>query len=150
MKQQETGQISTLCQDPHSIQRRPTNLGCIYYNSSTEELDKSLSFCVLFNCTTVFLVATVRNSLFFKTRLRVFNWQAQRDESSSGGSEQAIGQMTAYSSEADDYSVWFKPWIAPAPRECETTGQRPRLDVSVILRRGYHDLSVNLKKKRQL
>ncbi|GAA54338.1 hypothetical protein CLF_102308 [Clonorchis sinensis] len=39
------------------------------------------------------------------------NWQAQQDESSSGGPDQTIGQIAAYSSEADDYSVWFKQTV---------------------------------------
>ncbi|GAA52320.1 retrovirus-related Pol polyprotein from type-1 retrotransposable element R2 [Clonorchis sinensis] len=49
-----------------------------------------------------------RSAISIKTRLRVLNWQAQQDESSSGGPDQTIGQIAAYSSEADDYSVWFK------------------------------------------
>ncbi|GAA50168.1 polyprotein [Clonorchis sinensis] len=49
-----------------------------------------------------------RSAISIKTRLRVLNWQAQRDESSSGKPDQTIGQIAAYSSEADDYSVWFK------------------------------------------
>ncbi|GAA52484.1 hypothetical protein CLF_108151 [Clonorchis sinensis] len=34
--------------------------------------------------------------------------QAQQDESSSASPDQTIGQIATYSSEADDYSVWFK------------------------------------------
>ncbi|GAA53687.1 endonuclease-reverse transcriptase [Clonorchis sinensis] len=50
-------------------------------------------------------------AISIKTRLRVLNWQAQQDESSSGGPDQTIGQIAAYSSEADDYSVWFKQTV---------------------------------------
>ncbi|GAA51587.1 endonuclease-reverse transcriptase, partial [Clonorchis sinensis] len=49
-----------------------------------------------------------RLAIGIKTSLRVLNWQAQQDESSSGGPDQTIGQIATYSSEADDYSVWFK------------------------------------------
>ncbi|GAA52030.1 retrovirus-related Pol polyprotein from type-2 retrotransposable element R2DM [Clonorchis sinensis] len=52
-----------------------------------------------------------RSAISIKTRLRVLNWQAQQDESSSGGPDQTIGQIAAYSSEADDYSVWFKQTV---------------------------------------
>ncbi|GAA52618.1 hypothetical protein CLF_108459 [Clonorchis sinensis] len=38
--------------------------------------------------------------------ISIKTWQAQQDESSSGGSDQTIGLIAAYSSEADDYGVW--------------------------------------------
>ncbi|GAA48719.1 endonuclease-reverse transcriptase [Clonorchis sinensis] len=37
-----------------------------------------------------------RSAISIKTRLRVLNWQAQQDESSSGGPDQTIGQIAAY------------------------------------------------------
>ncbi|GAA51039.1 retrovirus-related Pol polyprotein from type-1 retrotransposable element R2 [Clonorchis sinensis] len=52
-----------------------------------------------------------QSAISIKTRLRVLNRQAQQDESSSGGPDQTIGQIAAYSSEADDYSVWFKQTV---------------------------------------
>ncbi|GAA51242.1 hypothetical protein CLF_105761 [Clonorchis sinensis] len=48
-------------------------------------------------------------TISIKTRLRVFNWQAQLNESSSSGSDKTIGQTAVYSSEAEDYVVWFNP-----------------------------------------
>ncbi|GAA51464.1 endonuclease-reverse transcriptase, partial [Clonorchis sinensis] len=52
-----------------------------------------------------------RSAISIKTRLRVLNWQAQQDESSSSGPDQTIGQIAAYSSEADYYGVWFKQTV---------------------------------------
>ncbi|GAA51278.1 endonuclease-reverse transcriptase [Clonorchis sinensis] len=52
-----------------------------------------------------------RSAISIKTRLRVLNWQAQQDESSSGGPDQTIGQIAAYSSEADECSVRFKQTV---------------------------------------
>ncbi|GAA54438.1 endonuclease-reverse transcriptase [Clonorchis sinensis] len=55
-----------------------------------------------------------RSTFSIKNRLRVLNWQAQQDNSSSDGPDQTIGQIAAYSSEDGDYSVWFKQTVGCA------------------------------------
>ncbi|GAA57878.1 hypothetical protein CLF_113305 [Clonorchis sinensis] len=52
-----------------------------------------------------------RSAISITIRLRVLNLEAQSDKSLSGGLDQTIGQIAAYSSEADDYSVWFKQTV---------------------------------------
>ncbi|KER26904.1 hypothetical protein T265_13915, partial [Opisthorchis viverrini] len=107
----------------HPTQHNADKLGRVKYSSTRWSQQESQSLLRLANnlypsCGTQTELFTRleqyfpgRSAISIKTRLRVLNWQAQQDETSSGEPEQTISQTTAYSSEADDYSVWFKQTV---------------------------------------
>ncbi|KER32144.1 hypothetical protein T265_01763 [Opisthorchis viverrini] len=67
-----------------------------------------------------------------RNRLWVLNWQTQQDESSLGGPDQTIGQTTAYSSEADDYSVWSKQTVDCTVSLLESHADRSLASVDLL------------------
>ncbi|GAA50269.1 hypothetical protein CLF_104310 [Clonorchis sinensis] len=76
------------------------------------------------------------SAISIKTKLRVLNWQAQQDESSSGGPDQTIGQMATHSSEADNYSVCFKQTMdyAVSLLESHADGSLASVDLLALAR----------------
>ncbi|GAA52252.1 endonuclease-reverse transcriptase [Clonorchis sinensis] len=78
-----------------------------------------------------------RSSISIKTRLWVLNWRGQQDESSSVSPEQNIGQIADYSSEADDYSVWFKQTADCAMSLLESQADSSLASFDLAFTRGY-------------
>ncbi|KER21602.1 hypothetical protein T265_15051, partial [Opisthorchis viverrini] len=130
--------------DAHPTQHNADKLGRVKYSGTRWSQQESQSLLRLANnlypsCGTQTELFTRleqyfpgRSAISIKTRLRVLNWQAQQDESSSGEPEQTIGQTTAYSSEADDYSVWFKQTVDCTVSLLESHADRSLASVDLL------------------
>ncbi|KER32745.1 hypothetical protein T265_01232 [Opisthorchis viverrini] len=129
--------LSLLCRHARPTKHNADKLGRVKYSGTRWSKQESQSLLLPVNnlnpsCgTQMALFARLeqyfpgRSAISIKNRLWMLNWRTLQDES-SGEPEQTIGQTTAYSSEAYDYSIWSRQTV-----DCTVSLLEPHADSSL-------------------